>query len=163
MEQGSGRKTLALCRIILGVMFLLFGQYKLASPAFAHGGIQKYLQGYIEHSAYPFFRPVLQHWVMPHAVFFGYSVGALELLIGISLVLGAGVGLASMTGFVYMLALAFSSGYQADWPLWKYFGANLSHFCPALLFLIFLASHGGRSWGLDAFLHKRYSSKKILF
>lgn len=163
MERGLGRKTLALCRVILGVMFLLFAQYKLASPAFAHGGIQKYLQEFIDHSAYPFFKPVLQDWVLPHATFYGYIVGVLELLIGLSLIFGAAVGLASMAGFVYMMVLAFSSGYQADWPLWRYFGANLDHLCPALLFWIFLATHAGRNWGLDAFLHKRYSSKKILF
>ncbi|MFI5175398.1 MAG: DoxX family protein [Terriglobia bacterium] len=163
MEQGAGRKTLVLCRVILGSFFLLFGQYKVATPAFAHGGLQNYLHSFISDSAYPFFKPVLQNLVLPHATFFGYFVGVGELLIGLSLVLGAGVGLSSMFGFTYMMALAFSTGYRPDWPLWRYFGANLEHFCPALLFLIFLSSHGGRSWGLDSFLHKRYLSFKILF
>lgn len=163
MEQGLGRRTLALCRFCLGVAFLLFGQYKVATPAFAHGGLQKYLHGFIENSAYPFMIPILREWVLPHSVFFGYWVGMGELLIGLSLVLGACVGLASIFGFIYMMALAFSTGYQAGWPLWRYVGANLEHFCPALLFLIFLFAHAGRTWGLDSFLHKRYSAKKFLF
>lgn len=163
MERGAERKTLVFCRIILGVFFLFFGQYKLATPAFAHGGLQQYLHSFINDSAYPFFKPVLQVIVLPHASFFGYFVGACETLIGLSLVLGACVGLSSIFGIIYMMALAFSTGYQPHWPLWKYFGANLEHFCPALLFLIFLSAHAGRTWGLDAFLHKRFSARKILF
>jgi uncharacterized membrane protein YphA (DoxX/SURF4 family) len=163
MERGAERSTLVFSRVVLGSFFLLFGQYKVATPAFSHGGLQKYLHTFISDSAYPFFKPVLQNFVLPHATIFGYFVGLGELLIGLSLVMGAGVGLSSMFGFIYMMALAFSTGYQPGWPLWQYFGVNLEHFCPALLFLIFLSSHAGRLWGLDSFLHKRYSSYKILF
>ncbi|MDD5541735.1 MAG: DoxX family membrane protein [Acidobacteriia bacterium] len=163
MERGLGRRTLALCRVILGIIFLLFGEYKVVTPQFAHGGMQGWVQGFIDHSAYPFFKPVLQNFVMPHAVILGYFVGVAELMLGFSLVLGMFVGLSSIFGFIYMGLLALSTGYQADWPLWRYFGANLEHFCPALLFIIFRATHAGRTWGIDSFLARRYSSKKFLF
>lgn len=163
MERGLGRRTLALGRVVLGVCFLLFGQYKIATPQFAHGGMQMWVQGFVDHSAFPFFRPVLQNMVLPHATFLGYFVGVAELMLGCSLVLGMFVGLSSIFGFIYMGLLALSAGYQADWPLWRYFGANLDHFCPALLFLIFRAAHAGRTWGIDAFLAKRYPSKKFFF
>lgn len=163
MERGLGRRTLAVCRVVLGMFFLFFAQYKLASPDFAHTGMQKYIQEFVDHSAYPFFKPLLQSVVLPHAVFWGYFVAWGELLLGISLVLGAAVGLGSICGFVYMMALAFATGYQAGWPFWRYFGANLDHFCPALLFLIFLATHAGRTGGLDSLLHKRYPKRKVFF
>jgi uncharacterized membrane protein YphA (DoxX/SURF4 family) len=81
-------KTIATVRIATGLLFLLFGEYKVAGPAFAHGGFQQYLQGYIQGDAVSFYRPFLAHVVLPHAVFFGYVVGVLELLIAISLIMG---------------------------------------------------------------------------
>jgi uncharacterized membrane protein YphA (DoxX/SURF4 family) len=163
LEMGLGRRAIAFCRVVLGVFFLFFGQYKVATPQFAHGGMQVWVQGFIDHSTYPFFKPILQNVVLPHAVFLGYFVGVSELLLGVSLVLGLGVGLSSIGGFIYMMLLAFSTGYQSDWPLWRYFGANLDHFCPALLFLIFRATHAGRTWGIDPFLARRYPSRRFFF
>jgi uncharacterized membrane protein YphA (DoxX/SURF4 family) len=83
-------RTIAGVRIATSVFFLLFGEYKLASPGFAHGGFQGYLHDYITSTAVGFYRPVLSGLVLPHAVFFGYTVGVVELLIGICLLLGPG-------------------------------------------------------------------------
>jgi hypothetical protein len=44
-------KTIAIVRVATAVFFLLFGQYKLFGPGFAHGGFQEYLRGYIEGSS----------------------------------------------------------------------------------------------------------------
>ena len=87
-DQFGMHKTIALARIATGFLFLLFGQYKVASPAFAHGGFQQYLQGYIQNDAVSFYRPFLAHIVLPHAVLFGYVVGILELWIAWSLISG---------------------------------------------------------------------------
>ena len=81
-------KTIAVVRVATSLFFLLFGEYKVAGPGFAHGGFQTYLQGYIGESAVSFYRPVLSGLILPHAVFFGYLVGVIELLVGISLLLG---------------------------------------------------------------------------
>jgi hypothetical protein len=75
-------------RAATGVLFLLFGEYKVAGPGFAHGGFQQYLQAYIGGDAVAFYRPFRAHVVLPYAVFFGSVVGVLELCIGVSLVLG---------------------------------------------------------------------------
>src|SRR6266567_7124522 len=97
MEPSSAsHRTIAAVRIATSVFFLLFGEYKVAGPAFAHGGFQTYLQDYIAHTAVSFYRPVLSHVVLPHAVFFGYAVGVIELLVGISLLLGLWVRPASI-------------------------------------------------------------------
>src|SRR5438876_6904520 len=81
-------KTIAVVRILTSVFFLLFGQYKLLGPEFAHGGFQQYLQGFIQEGAVSFYQPLLADLILPHAVFFGYVVGAVEMFIVISLLLG---------------------------------------------------------------------------
>ena len=48
-------KSMAAVRIAASVFFLLFGEYKLAGPAFAHGGFQTYLQDFIANGAISFY------------------------------------------------------------------------------------------------------------
>lgn len=138
-------------RIATSVFFLLFGEYKLAGPGFAHGGFQNYLQSYISNDAVNFYRPVLSGLVLPHAVFFGYLVGVVEMLIGISLLLGIWVRPASFVGALFMLNLVFSTWWAPGHgvPLWRYFGAELDNLPLLLLFIIFYAADAGRIWGLD--------------
>jgi len=82
METSSApSRAIAGVRIATSVFFLLFGEYKVAGPAFAHGGFQNYLHEYIASSALSFYRPVLSGVVLPHAVFVGYVVGIVELLV----------------------------------------------------------------------------------
>ncbi len=76
-------RTIAVIRMATSVFFLFFGEYKVFDPGFAHGGFQEYLRGYIGGSAVALYRPILANLVLPHAVFFGYAVGVLELFIGL--------------------------------------------------------------------------------
>jgi uncharacterized membrane protein YphA (DoxX/SURF4 family) len=142
----------AAVRIATSILFLLFGEYKLAGPAFAHGGFQNYLRSYISNDAVSFYRPFLLRVVLPHAVFFGYFVGVLESLIGISLLLGFWVRLASALGVFLMLNLALASWWAPGHgvPLWRYFGAELDTLPLLMLFVVFYAADAGRVWGLDA-------------
>jgi len=132
--------------------FFLFGEYKLAGTGFAHGGFQGYLQDFIANGAVGFYRPVLSGLVLPHAVGFGYLVGAVESFIGICLLLGLWVRLASVLGALYMLNLILATwwGPGHGVPVWRYFGAELDHFPLLLLFIIFYAADAGKVWGLDA-------------
>ena len=144
-------KTIAGVRIATSVFFLLFGEYKLAGPGFAHGAFQGYLQDYIATGAVSFYRPVLSGLVLPHAVVLGYVVGVIEIFIGISLLLGLWVRPASVLGALYMLNFVFAiwwgPGHGA--PVWRYFGAELDHLPLLLLFIIFFAADAGKVWGLD--------------
>ena len=144
-------RTIALVRMATSIFFLLFGEYKVASSAFAHGGFQHYLQNYIQTSAVDFFRSFLAWFVLPHAVFFGYFVGAMELFIGLSLLLGWAVRPASALGVLYMLALTLATWWQPGHgaPLWRYFGAELDHLPLLFLFVIFFVANAGQCWGLD--------------
>lgn len=138
-------------RIATSIFFLLFGEYKLAGPGFAHGGFQTYLQGYIFTGAVSFYRPVLSGLFLPHAVFFGYMVGVVETLIGLSLLLGLWVRPACVFGVLYMLNLTLATWWEPGHsaPVWRYFGAELDHLPLLLLLVIFYATDAGRTWGLD--------------
>src|SRR5437588_6498025 len=143
-------RTIALCRMLTGIFFLFFGEYKVADGAFAHGGFQKYLADYISHDAASFYRPVLSRFVMPHAVPLGYFVGVIELLIGISLVLGWRVRLFSVIGGFYMINLALATwDAPGPGPVWRYFGNELDHLPMLFLFSIFFAARAGETWGMD--------------
>lgn len=144
-------RTIAVVRIGTSVFFLLFGEYKVAGPGFARGGFQNYLQEYIANGAVSFYRPVLAHVILPHAVFFGYVVGIVELAIGISLLLGIWVRAGSVLGILFLLNMLFATwwlpGHGVPW--WRYFGAELDHLPLLLLFIVFFAADAGRVWGLD--------------
>jgi uncharacterized membrane protein YphA (DoxX/SURF4 family) len=147
----AAAKTIAGVRIATSVFFLLFGEYKLAGPGFAHGGFQGYLHEFIANEAVSFYRPVLSGLVLPHAVLLGYAVGVVETFIGISLLLGLWVRPASVLGALFMLNLTLATwwgpGHGA--PVWRYFGAELDHLPLLLLFIIFFAADAGQLWGLD--------------
>ena len=144
-------KTIAAARIAASVFFLLFGEYKVAGPAFAHDGFQSYLQDYIAHGAVSFYRPVLSGLFLPHAVFFGYMVGVVELLIGISFLLGLWVRPASVLAMLFLLNMLLATWWEPGHgvPVWRYFGAELDHIPLLLLCMIFFAADAGRVWGLD--------------
>jgi uncharacterized membrane protein YphA (DoxX/SURF4 family) len=141
-------KALIGARMCIGIFFVLFGEYKVFGRAFAHTGFAHYLEGYIQQTAVSFCRPVLSHVVLPHAVFFGYLVGLVELFIGISLIFGIFVRVASVLGMLHMVSLTlatwWSPGHGA--PLWRYFGAELDHLPLLLLFLIFYAAGPTGKW-----------------
>jgi thiosulfate dehydrogenase (quinone) large subunit len=144
-------KTIAVVRMATAVFFILFGQYKLFGSGFAHGGFQEYLRGYIGSTAVSLYRPVLANLVLPHAVFIGYVVGAVEMFIGVSLLLGIWVRRASVLGALHMLSLTLATWWDPGHgvPVWRYFGNELDHLPVLFLFMIFFVSDAGRQWGLD--------------
>lgn len=146
------RRTLALVRMATAVFFLFFGEYKVASPAFAHGGLAGWINGFIQHEAVGWYGALLARWVLPHQVFWGYFIGVGELLIGLSLLLGLWVRPASVAGAFYMLNLTLATWFAPghDVPWWRYLGNNLDHIPLLFLFVLFYAGRAGEKWGVDA-------------
>ncbi len=127
-------------RIAIGVLFLIFAQYKVFGTTFTQGGgFQMWIERFLnDRAAYPFMVPVLQGFVLPHAAIVAYLAAYGELAIGLALVSGLLVRLASACGAIYMLALLFSSNYPgAGAPFWEYFGASLNHLVLAMCFVAF--------------------------
>jgi len=132
--------ALAILRIGVGALFLIFAEYKVFGTQFTlHGGFQYWINRFLEDGAYPFMKPILKNFVLQHATPLAFFVAYGELAIGISLVTGILVRAASLFGLVFMLSLLFSSNYPGPTaPFWQYFGASLDHSVLALCFLAFL-------------------------
>jgi len=132
--------ALALLRIGVGILFLIFGQYKVFGTAFTlHGGFQFWINKFLEAGTYPFMAPILRGFVLPHATAVAFLVAYGEFAIGLSLVLGILVRSASFCGLIFMLTMLFSSDYPgAGAVFWQYFGASLSHSVFAICFAAFL-------------------------
>jgi uncharacterized membrane protein YphA (DoxX/SURF4 family) len=132
---------------------LLFDEYKLAGPGFAHGGFQGYLQDLIANGAVSFYRPVLSGIVLPHPVVLGYLVGLVETSVGMSLLLGLWVRPASVLGALFLLNLTLAGWWEPVYgvPVRRYFGAELDPLPRLLLFIIFFffAADAGPVGGWD--------------
>jgi uncharacterized membrane protein YphA (DoxX/SURF4 family) len=146
-EQQS--KALTFLRISIGLIFLIFAEYKLTSTRFIWGGMATYIGQFIDQGCYPFMRPFLQKLILPHAVFFGALVATSELLIALSLITGVLVRWASLGGLTMMILFLFSSNYPgSNAPFWQFFGASLEHSILALCFIAFLIGPSNRHWAI---------------
>jgi uncharacterized membrane protein YphA (DoxX/SURF4 family) len=153
----SNSKALAFLRIAIGLLFLIFAQYKVFGTQFTlHGGFQFWINKFLEEGAYPFMTPVLKNFVLPHATPIAFLVAYGELAIGLALVSGICVRPASAFGLIYMLSLLFSSNYPgAHAPLWQFFGASLDHSVLALCFAAFLIGKPSDTWAWQALGFRR--------
>ncbi len=131
-------RALAALRIGVGVLFLIFGEYKVFGTQFTlHGGFQFWINRFLEGGAYPFMAPVLRGFVLAHATPIAFLVAYSELAIGIALI------------FIFMLTLLFSSDYPgAGAAFWQYFGASLSHSVFILCFVAFLIGRADAVWSV---------------
>jgi uncharacterized membrane protein YphA (DoxX/SURF4 family) len=153
----SNARGLAFLRIAVGILFLIFGEYKVFGTQFTlHGGFEFWINKFIqEGGAYPFMVPILKNFVLPHAVPIAFLVAYSEFAIGLACTFGILVRLASAGGLIFMLTLQLSSDYPgAGAPFWQYFGAGLSHFVFALCFIAFLIAGPNIPFSINALRRK---------
>lgn len=148
--QNANARALAFLRISVGVLFLIFAQYKVFGTQFTlHGGFEFWINRFLQDGAYPFIVPVLRNFVLPYARPIAFLAAYGELAIGIALTLGICVRIASAFGLLYMLTLLFSSNYPGPGaPFWQFFGASLDHSVLALCFFAFLIGNSTEIWSL---------------
>jgi thiosulfate dehydrogenase [quinone] large subunit len=146
----GNERALAFLRISVGILFLIFGQYKVFGTQFTlHGGFEYWINRFLQEGAYPFMVPILRGIVLPHARPIAFLVAYGELAIGIALTLGVWVRRASAFGLLYMLTLLFSSNYPgAGAPMWQYFGASLDHSVLGICFVVFLIGRVDAVWAV---------------
>ena len=151
------RCALAFLRISVGVVFLIFAQYKVFGTQFTlGGGFQQWIDRFLARGAYPFMAPVLRSFVLPHGTAIAFLVAYGELAIGLALVLGLLVRAASLCGSVYMLALLFSSNYPGPQvPLWRYFGASLDHLILVFCFVALALGRPGNMLSVRRYLRRK--------
>jgi thiosulfate dehydrogenase [quinone] large subunit len=134
-------RALSLLRIAVGLLFLVFAEYKVFGTQFTlGGGFEGWIRRFLaDGAAYPFMIPVLRDFVLPNKTAIAFLVAYGELAIGLALVSGLLARVASVAGFIYMLALLFSSNYPGPHVApWQYFGASLEHLVLALCFATFV-------------------------
>lgn len=147
---GSGSSAaMAVGRIVVGIMFLFFSEYKLVNSNFAREGYTKWVSGFVQESAVSFYKPFLQ-WTLHHPMFFGYTVGVVELLIGISMVLGFWVRPFAIIAAILMVQLTLATwNLPAGTAAWRYAANELEHIPLLLMFVIFFVHRAGETLGLD--------------
>jgi thiosulfate dehydrogenase (quinone) large subunit len=148
----ANTRALAFLRIAVGLLFLIFAEYKVIGTDFTlHGGFQFWINKFLERGAYPFMVPILRNFVLPHATPIAFLVAYGELAIGLALTFGVLVRPASLAGLIFMLTLLFSSDYFGPAiPLWQYFGASLNHSVFALCFAAFLFGRSDAVWSISS-------------
>ncbi len=154
----ANARSLGFLRITVGILFLIFGEYKVFGTQFTlHGGFQFWINKWLqEGGAYPFMVGVLQNFVLPHATPIAFLTAYGEFSIGIALTFGILVRAASAGGLIFMLTLLFSSDYPGSGaPLWQYFGASLGHSVFALCFVSFLIAGANIPFSLNNLRSKR--------
>jgi uncharacterized membrane protein YphA (DoxX/SURF4 family) len=161
MNANSDRNAtvLAWLRIAVGVLFLIFGEYKVFGTQFTlGGGLQSWINRFLADGAYPFMIHILRNFVLPHGTLIAFLVAYGELAIGLALFLGVLVRTASIFGMVYMLSLLFSSNYPgAHAPVWQYLGASLDHSVLALCFAAFALGNADRVLSLRGYARRHAS------
>ena len=154
----ANARALAFLRIAVGILFLIFGEYKVFGTQFTlHGGFEFWINKFLqEGGAYPFVAPVLKGFVLPHATPIAFLVAYGEFSIGLALTFGILVRAASAGGVIFMLTLLFSSDYPgAGAPFWQYFGASLGHSVFAICFVSFLIAEPNIPFSISNLRPKR--------
>lgn len=153
---------MAWLRIAVGLLFLIFAQYKIFGREFIYqGGFENWIHQFLSGQAYPFMVPFLRDFVLRHASVISIILSYGELCIGVCLLLGIAVRLASFFGFAYMSMLILASNYPGlHAPWWEYVGASLNHLVLALCFLAFGMANSARAWSLASFLDRKYGPRR---
>ncbi|HWP59782.1 MAG TPA: TQO small subunit DoxD [Candidatus Acidoferrales bacterium] len=141
-----------LYRIALGIMWLQMALQKapwiLGPEGKPYGWLYGYIWKEINHPTFGFYTEFLEGVVLPNFYFFGLMTFALEIAIGLSLVLGLLVPLVGGLGGALMQANIMLGSYSipGEW-FWLWPMLIGSH-------IIFMMGRAGRRLGLDALLSR---------
>jgi uncharacterized membrane protein YphA (DoxX/SURF4 family) len=133
---------------VRGVVGLMWWQQSLWKVPPDFDSLRHWVEEMIKNAAFPIQAQVLQNVVLPNFMAFGYLIYSLEVIIGISLIIGLFVRATSTIGALMILNI-YLGLYRSDseWP-WTY--AFL-----VLLMIIIAVERYGRSLGADALIAMR--------
>jgi hypothetical protein len=142
-------------RLIIGAMWWQQSLWKLPpyytdhpEQPFGDTGLAYWMKLMGQHAAIPLQADIVNNVVLPHFYWFAPLVYGLEVLTGVSLMLGVFVRLFGIIGALQILNLWLGLyGAPGEWP-WTYFFL-------LVLMLTFALHHYGRSLGLDAIMMRR--------
>jgi uncharacterized membrane protein YphA (DoxX/SURF4 family) len=141
-----------LLRLVLGTMWWQQSLWKVPPN---YDGLIYWMKQMVDHAAIPLQSVLVRDVVLPNITVFGPLVYAVEVAIGISLMLGAlsrlGATLGALMALNLWLGLYSAPG---EWP-WTY-GFLV------ILQLLFIIDPPGRRLGIDALLRKRHAAIALL-
>ena len=153
----SGARLAALVRIATGILFVTLGAEKILG-GFVRGGFAKSLPTMYKES-WPFWRAFLESVVAPRAGAFAWTVAALELVVGLALLLGLWTRSAAFLGAVLMLTILLAQSWVPGAPWDRWLTAGLATRFALLLLVLLGATDSGRVWGIDG-RRGRYSARR---
>ena len=146
---------LAILRIVVGYHFITAAWPKLTGPFVKGRILPEELIKTVVKDPIAVHRAFIVHVVVPHAHFFSNLVAFGEFAIGVSLLLGCFVRIASLFGAFHnlniLLAIAIANG-AAQLGINRIF---------IVLHLVFVFASAGRSLGLDGLLKRRFPNTPL--
>ncbi len=141
--------------VVRGVVGLMWWQQSLWKVPPDFEGLRHWVDEMVKNAAFPIQAKLIEVLVLPNFVPFGYLIYAVEVAIGVSLILGLFVRASATVGALLIFAI-YLGLYRLDseWP-WTY--AFL-----VLLMVIFAVERYGRSLGADALIAARTPQSKGL-
>ena len=156
------RKSLALVRILAGLVFVWMGAYKVSSLDFVSTVFPDFLDSAIHGGAATWMRPLF-HTIMATSVGkVGVLIGLSELFIGIALLLGLAVRPACFVGMLYsfgLLAATWNPVEGGPATMLRTAAHHYRNLFPLLVFWLLAAGHAGETWGLGALYHHHRARK----
>ena len=156
------RKTLAVVRVLTGVLFLFAAAHKISSWEFAKIEFPQFVSEAAHGGAAGFYGDFLSSVVGQHLAGFAALAAFVELFIGVGLVLGLAVRPISILGSVYVvhLMLATWNVPGPNEPMWRYLDNGGKLLALLFLFVLFGFGHAGENWGLGSLYHHRRHRKR---
>lgn len=149
------RNTLAVARMVLGLLFVVGGLHKIGSLEFARLEFPQFLRQAVGGAAVGFYGDFLAGVVWTHSSEFAVLIALTELFIGVGLLLGLAVRPVSLVGMLYtahlMLATWMAPG--VDQPLWRYLDNESGLIMMFALFVLLGVGHAGENWGVGSLYH----------
>ena len=155
------RNTLAVVRVLTGVLFLFAAAHKISSWEFAKIEFPQFVSEAAHGAAAGSYGDFLSSVAGQHLAGFAALAAGIELFIGIGLVLGLAVRPISILGSLYMvhLMLATWNVPGPNEPMWRHLDNGGKLFALLFLFVLFGCGHAGENWGLGSLYHQRRHRK----
>ncbi len=156
MPLTSAALSVLLIRLFLAFEWLNSGSGKIesiiADPTAYFGGLSKVFAAvWAKTNPYPFMVDFLTSTAAPNVSFWVTATAILEVLVGISLILGLLTRLGALGGIVMNVVFYLAAGHTSPSTA----GINL---IMAGAELAMIVAPGGRVLGLDAILHRKFAS-----
>lgn len=142
---------LALCRIVIGILWLTALIWKLPPNFIPPEGLRSlkdWMELEVRYPVLPLYGQFVQSIVLPNFALFAWATVIVELLIGLGLFLGAFTRAAAVLGLLMSLNLTLGLlAVPGEWP-WSYLMLVMFQ-------ALFVFTDPGRVWGLDGWRARR--------